>query len=269
MSTRWTSRGPGGRFTGGGKFGAGGDNVTIDVTVTYDDSQVTYGADGTKKTIQELGTETQKSTSHLGMSKDAADAYANSLRKSISPVRSLSWDMMLMSRSLSIVNREFLGNNEIIHKVIGVMQGIAAITRMATTAIDFYRIAVKLSAVENAASVASSNAAAASTMTLAGAKALLSGPAGIAAFIIGSALVAGVVGSYLGSLPSRKSGGYIPETGPYLLHKGETVIPSGMNFSTVNINMNTGPISSSIDVDNMLTNMARKMLLESRRRGAS
>jgi len=38
-------------------------------------------------------------------------------------------------------------------------------------------------------------------------------------------------------LGSRKDGGYIPQTGPYLLHEGETVIPAGSGAgNTFNFN---------------------------------
>lgn len=51
----------------------------------------------------------------------------------------------------------------------------------------------------------------------------------------------GTVGSFLGfggGLESRQTGGYISETKPYLLHKGETVIPAnGKSGATMTINI--------------------------------
>ncbi len=63
-------------------------------------------------------------------------------------------------------------------------------------------------------------------------------------------------------------GGIVPYTGLHLLHAGETVIPKSGGMNIININMNSGPISSGIDVSNMLDSMASRMLFESRRRGA-
>lgn len=68
-------------------------------------------------------------------------------------------------------------------------------------------------------------------------------------------------------VPSMQTGGEVKETGLFMLHKGETVVPAGSNYSWVNINMQTGPISNSVDVDNMLNKMALTMAIESRRRG--
>lgn len=57
-----------------------------------------------------------------------------------------------------------------------------------------------------------------------------------------------------------QQGGIIPETGPYILHKGETVIPSGMGGGgialspTININAS---ISSDYDVRKLATELSR------------
>lgn len=87
----------------------------------------------------------------------------------------------------------------------------------------------------------------------------------------GAALVVGLAAYALyrqhTTIPSMQAGGYVPQTGPYYLHKGETVVPaSGTNYSWVNINMTTGPVSSGIDIDRMLDQMAVRMVSESRRR---
>ena len=54
-----------------------------------------------------------------------------------------------------------------------------------------------------------------------------------------SGMTTGGIGGGIGafSLPSRQTGGYIPETKPYLLHKGESVIPAGGNAGGVTINI--------------------------------
>lgn len=61
----------------------------------------------------------------------------------------------------------------------------------------------------------------------------------VAAAVAASTLL---VSRALANIPSRQFGGVIPETGPYLLHKGETVIPSGRGGTTINIaRMNVYP----------------------------
>jgi len=52
-------------------------------------------------------------------------------------------------------------------------------------------------------------------------------------------------------LGSRQSGGTIPQTGTFLLHKGETVIPSGAKRGgmTVNLNIQSLAIKSEEDMD--------------------
>ena len=83
-------------------------------------------------------------------------------------------------------------------------------------------------------------------------------------------LGAGVLGSIGNAFgfPERQSGGYIPRTGLYMLHTGETVVPHGKGIGTniININMQSGPISNNVDVSNMLDAMASRMTFESRRR---
>lgn len=66
--------------------------------------------------------------------------------------------------------------------------------------------------------------------------------------------------------PSMQYGGLVPQTGLYMLHRGETVIPEGPSYSWVDINMTTGPISTEVDVDNMLDSMGLRIAEESRRR---
>lgn len=65
------------------------------------------------------------------------------------------------------------------------------------------------------------------------------GLAAIGAAIGGAALLTGGV---LGGIPSKQFGGLITETGPYLLHRGETVIPPGSTDRSIHIaNMTVYP----------------------------
>lgn len=260
------SKGTGG-FTGTSGIGGLGESleVNINISTSFDDT----GAKEAEKEIQTLGRNTE---SVWGMSREKAEEYSNELRNQISPIRSVSWDLMLMGRSVSILNTSLLGNNKQIKEFLGYVYAVSAAMRIATTAVDLYRSAVVISAAVSAAKTTANIAEAGSTMGLAGAyatlQAVLGSPVGLTMLGIGAATAGAATAAYLGSLPSRKNGGYIPETGPYLLHKGETVIPSGgTSFSVINIEMNTGPISSNIGVDNMLDAMAKRMLVEKRRRG--
>src|SRR4030042_1757579 len=60
------------------------------------------------------------------------------LNTMVSPVRSLSWDFMLMGRGLSVLNSHLLGSNKIVNEYIGVVYSLAAVLRIATTAFDVY-----------------------------------------------------------------------------------------------------------------------------------
>ncbi len=59
-------------------------------------------------------------------------------------------------------------------------------------------------------------------------------------------------GGLLGSFQSGTD--YVPQTGPYLLHKGEAVVPANKNISnSVNVNMNGSNLNAN-DVANMIAN---------------
>lgn len=214
-----------------------------------------------------------------------------------SPIRSLSWDFMLMGRGLSILNTHLLGNNEAVKKVIGVVYIFASVLRVVTAAMDVMRAIqvanIMIQELQNAklkerivlegANVAVTGTSTAvigaqtgvlaanttAVVTNAGAwatlRAVLGDPRGLVMLGIGAAMTTAILASFM-SARSYQRGGVIPETGVYMLHKGETVVPSGMTYNQIFINMTTGGISSNVDVDNMLNKMAMRMAQESRRR---
>jgi hypothetical protein len=240
--------------------------INIDITSSFDNT----GTEEAKKETLTLGRTTK---SVWGQSKEDAEEYSNELRNQISPIRSVSWDLMLMGRSISILNTNLLGNNQQVKEFLGYVYAISAAMRIATTAVDMYRTAIVISSMVSAAKTTVNLAEAASTMKVAGAYATLQtvagNPAAMGLLAAGAAGASAVSASYM-SLPSYQKGGTIPATGAYLLHKNETVVPAGgSNFNVVNINMTTGAISSNIGVDNMLDAMAKRMLVEKRRRGVS
>lgn len=265
--TRWTAQGAGGRFIGSGKMGSPeGFEISIDVSTTYDGS----GIQAATGDITEFTYIVQDSAKGQGdMRRNARDA-SNAIREQISPVRSVSWDLILMGRSLSILNTTFGHNNEMIRQFTGLVYGAGAAMRIVVTTADFWRIATELGIVSTAAATTAEGARTAGLFGMAGGmatlKAVLGDPTSLLLLGIGVAATAGAIAAIYSATRSYQHGGVIPETGVYTLHKGETVIPSGNSLNIININMTTGGISSNVDVDNMLDAMALRMTQESRRR---
>lgn len=119
---------------------------------------------------------------------------------------------------------------------------------------------------------ATTTAAATQTGVMAALNAVLSSTAFWATVISGGLLLAtgliawSAIEARKASVPSMQHGGFVPNTGLYYLHAGETVVPASSNYSWINIDMKTGPVSSNIDVDNMLDMMGSRVASESRRR---
>ena len=186
----------------------------------------------------------------------------------IAPTRRLSWDFMLMGRGLSVLNAQFFGSNKEFEKWIGLIYGAGAGLRILTTIADSYNAIVGTSIVIMAILEKRHMAVAGAKLVDAWATATLRAaagdPSGLAMVTVGQGgmFAAGafrIAGQF-------QRGGIVPETGVYLMHKGETVIPSGTNFSQIFINMTSGAISSNVDVDNMLDRMALRIAQETRRR---
>jgi hypothetical protein len=152
--------------------------------------------------------------------------------------------------------------------MIGIVYTVAAVMRVITAAFHIYQAIIMATTIAHARNAAAITGETAATWGLVSAKAALmslSGPVGLALLAAAGAAALGY-GLQTGMIKGFQQGGVVPETGIYALHKGETVIPAGTNFNQIFINMTTGPISSSVDVDNMLDNMALRMAKESRRR---
>ena len=276
---------------GGGSLGIGENvSITIDILSAFDSSgfeEAKTAIDGTTQSLGGLATGTEQvinadkektkgvreqSTAHKE-GKSASDLAANSIRESIAPIRSVSWDLMLMGRSLSILNNLWGNHNIILKEITGIVYGVGAAIRIVVTAADLYAVALKFGIIHTTAQTASNVGLGASNLALAGtyhavanaaraAWVAIGGPVGLA-IMLGVGALIGIGFAVKGSM---QSGGTVSETGAYILHKGETVIPSGTSMNIININMNSGPISSSVDVDNMLDSMAIRMAQESRRR---
>lgn len=73
--------------------------------------------------------------------------------------------------------------------------------------------------------------------------------------------IGGFVGGVLGSF---QTGGVVPQTGPYLLHKGETVVPTRQGNSPINITVNAN-VASDIDIRELAKKLNRYISSEFQR----
>ena len=89
----------------------------------------------------------------------------------------------------------------------------------------------------------------------------------------GAALAVGAIAFAAVSASAPKgylAGGKVEETGTYFLHKGETVSPeNGPDYSSITINLSTGPINSQLDMEENMASLSRRIMMEKRRRGSS
>ncbi len=262
-------KGPGGRFlggAGGGSFGIG-EKFSIEINLlSYAD---TTGFDQMNAAAKESQTIIQGTAGGQGELGDQAKKTSESIREEVAPIRSVSWDMILMGRSMSILNNTFLGNNQLVKDFTGLIYGAGAALRIYVAVRDIERVLLQREEVAKAKQIALNQAEAASYGEVAAAAtsaAVAKGAASVAGFAVGGPGGFAAVEALGMMLTGFQHGGTIPSTGPYMLHKGETVIPAGGTTSIININMQTGGISSSVDVDRMLDAMALRMAQESRRR---
>jgi hypothetical protein len=74
-----------------------------------------------------------------------------------------------------------------------------------------------------------------------------------------------VIGKYI---PAKQFGGMIPETGPYLMHAGEKVIPrneASRGAPNFTITINNPSVRSDNDIDKLISEISRRMQIEMRR----
>lgn len=219
-----------------------GQDVEINVTMK------TKGFETAKSNIQSVKEETKDSTKEI--------------EKASSGYRMLSRDLMMVGRSVSMINRIFLGNNETIKQMTGLLYGAVAVLRMVTAAEHLMEIASKSATFAHIIETAALWAKAQALMVVHALTPMGWLTLGIAAGVGALALS--------GKMRSMQGGGVVSYTGPHYLHAGETVIPRGeqtpSNYSQINIDMKTGPIANYLDVEDMLINMSDKIAQASRRR---
>jgi hypothetical protein len=265
MSHTWTQRLPGGEGIVGGGMG-GGESVDISVNVTgYWDPGNLPEAQGD---LQNLQTVQQNVAASTQDSAAAGEANAESLREQIAPVRSVSWDFMLMGRSLNIVNNNLLGHNRALREVLGYLYLVAAGLRMVVVAADLVRVATELGTASHIANTAAIEAETTATVQLAAAQVSEATVGGGA--VLGGGIMQAVGGAMgpaaLGGLMMFQHGGVVPQTGLAMVHKGETVLPAGgPSYSHMIIN-NYNNIGSHTDADYLMERMAIQMSVDQRRR---
>ena len=288
-----------------------GEELNIDVvlTSTWDGG----GVEEANESIQTVGETTKVTTRELNTLSDSLNTTSDSSTHLLGEARSVSWDMMLLGRSMNIVNNTLLGHNAAVKEAVGVLYVFAAASRIALVTADMFRLvtdflssgelkrvaAINAEAVaqaENNAMQNQANIIATSTLGLsaeqiaslltesgavetytaalemATAAKLAFNAAQSAGVGLGAASAITTIEEALPAVMTASAvlgfqhGGVVPYTGLHLVHQGETVIPKGVGMTNININMQTGGISSAVDVSNMLDEMAARMVVESRRR---
>lgn len=194
--------------------------------------------------------------------KDELYNLVHEVRRAVRPMRIVSmdiWSLAYASRRLGVV----LGiqTNPAFQAFYGILVSAAAALRIVVVLQELSSILTGVGVATKLAAVAQSiyNGVLAQTAFWVG---IISGGlvtiAGLAAWA--------AISTQKPTYQSMQTGGVAQYTGPHFLHKGERVLPAGTNYSWINIQMQTGPISSHMDVNNMLDEMALRMAVESRRR---
>jgi len=197
----------------------------------------------------------------LSRGNKAVEEAATRVSSYMISTRVLSRDLMTVGYSFNYLNRELFGHNQILQDVVTTLILFGAALRIVAVIQNF-----------SAWFSASSAAASAFSWVLKMANLDLAQMAFWTAVITGGALLLIGLGAWAAlqaaQPKSMQFGGVVPETGPYILHRGETVVPAGgPKYSWVNINMYTGPISSSMDLDRIADELATRVTVEQRRRG--
>ena len=197
-----------------------------------------------------------------GVGKGMGDLGKNTER-AFNPIRVMSRDVWSLAYAFRRLNYTLFGNNEAIGKLVDSLIILGSVLRIIWVIQSMTEMLNKLKNVTMLTTVVSQiyNAVLAQQAFWLG---VISGGTLIA---LGAAAFAGVAASapkgYLG-------GGKVEETGTYYLHKGETVSPeNGPDYSSITINLSTGPINSQLDMEENMASLSRRIMMEKRRRGGS
>jgi len=245
-----------------------GEDITIRLDMLLGTDEISPGLQEALVNLSQLKdmqTEFTRSgemmTLTLSRGNKAVEEAATRVSSYMISTRVLSRDLMTVGYSFNYLNRELLGHNQILQDVVTTLILFGAALRIVAVIQNF-----------SAWFSASSAAASAFSWVLKMVNLDLAQMAFWTAVITGGALLLIGLGAWAAlqaaQPKSMQFGGVVPETGPYILHRGETVVPAGgPKYSWVNINMYTGPISSSMDLDRIADELATRVTVEQRRRG--
>lgn len=202
--------------------------------------------------------------------KVTADEVNDSITHIQLNMRSIAMDFTRAGSSLEQLNRSLFNNSVIGREVASVFQGIGASLRIITIISDFAKMVGLLNTAEATSAVTTTAASAARLGSIGSlvaktaaewahsaavtasniAQAIsnaLQGPWGWAILAGAAAAAATAIAWVTGMIPSKQYGGPILETGPYLLHAGETVLPSG-NGAPTPVSLASIPNPPNLDI---------------------
>ena len=191
------------------------------------------------------------------------DVVGKNTERAFHPVRVMSRDVWSLAYAFRRLNYTLFGNNEAIGKlvdgliILGSVLRIVWVIQSMSKMMDDLRMSTTLMTVVTQIY----NAVLAQEAFWIG---VITG---------GAALLAGAIAFASVSAMAPKgmlAGGKVEETGTYYLHKGETVSPeNGPDYSSITINLSTGPINSQLDMEENMASLSRRIMMEKRRRGGS
>jgi len=183
--------------------------------------------------------------------------------RAFNPIRVMSRDVWSLAYAFRRLNYTLFGNNEAIGKLVDSLIILGSVLRIIWVIQSMTEMLNKLKS---------------STMIMTTITQIYNAVLAQEAFWIGvitggAALLAGAIAFASVSAMAPKgmlAGGKVEETGTYYLHKGETVSPeNGPDYSSITINLSTGPINSQLDMEENMASLSRRIMMEKRRRGGS
>jgi len=191
------------------------------------------------------------------------ETVGKNIERAFNPIRVMSRDVWSLAYAFRRLNYTLFGNNEAVGKLVDTLIILGSVLRIvwviqsmaemfnklkgATVALDIINKIFNVTLAQQAFWMG----------VITGGAALLAGA--IAFSAVSSMAPKGMLG-----------GGKVEETGTYFLHKGETVSPeNGPDYSSITINLSTGPINSQLDMEENMASLSRRIMMEKRRRGGS
>lgn len=122
------------------------NNVVIGIDIQVETNNAEEKISDVKKAVSDSGGEVDKQAGSWkelsGRIKEAGEEY----QVESAPIRSISWDLLLTGRSLSVMNTSLLGNNQSFKQMIGLIYSAAAAIRLLVMAYDAQRISAEMAA---------------------------------------------------------------------------------------------------------------------------